>query len=176
MVICDITIKSKKWQKQKNISEFIENITTKIIGLCELKKFLQKKYQLEIMFSLVSDIQIQKINNEHRHKNKPTNVLSFANFDEKKIAEIGVKIFFKEIFTNQNFLVLGDIILAYETIENEALQQNKKFNDHLTHLTLHAILHLIGYDHENDEEAKEMESLEIKILKKLKIKNPYLKN
>ena len=56
------------------------------------------------------------------------------------------------------------------------MQQNKKFNDHLTHLILHAILHLIGYDHENDEEAKEMESLEIKILKKLKIKNPYLKN
>ena len=173
MVICDITIKSKKWQKQKNISEFIENITAKIIDLCALKKFSQKKYQLEIIFSLVSDVQMQKINLAHRNKNKPTNVLSFANFDEKKIAEIGVKKFFDKILNTQNFLVLGDIILSYETIENEALAQNKKYNDHLTHLIVHAILHLIGYDHEQEEMAKEMESLEVKILQKLKISNPY---
>jgi probable rRNA maturation factor len=173
MIICDITIKSKKWQKQKNISEFIENITAKIIDLCALKKFSPKKYVLEIIFSLVSDAQMQKINFAHRNKNKPTNVLSFANFDEKKIAEIGIKKFLDEISNTQNFLVLGDIMLSYETIEKEALTQNKKFNDHLTHLIVHAILHLIGHDHEQEEMAKEMEDLEIKILKKLKVNNPY---
>jgi len=173
MVICDIEIKSKKWHKQKNICEFIENISTKIVDNCQLKKFSKKKYRLEIIFSLVCDSQMQKINFTHRNKNKPTNVLSFADFDERKIAEIGVKKFFDEILNSQNFLVLGDVILSYETIEREALDQNKKFNDHLTHLIVHAILHLIGYDHEQEEMAKEMEDLEIKILKKLNVNNPY---
>ena len=99
-------------------------------------------------------------------------LLNYLGID-LKIAEIGVKKFFDKILNTQNFLVLGDIILSYETIENEALAQNKKFNDHLTHLIVHAILHLIGYDHEQEEMAKEMESLEVKILQKLKISNPY---
>ncbi len=173
MVICDITIKSKKWQKQKNIAKFIEDISQKIIDQSALKKFLKNQIQMEIIFSLVEDSQIKKINYEYRKKNHATNVLSFANFDEDEIRKIGIKNYLNKNLKNQKFFVLGDVVLAYETIENEALSANKKFNDHLTHLILHAILHLIGYDHEQEEMAKEMENLEIKILKKLKIKNPY---
>jgi probable rRNA maturation factor len=173
MVICDIAIKSKKFQEQKNINKFIENIVLKIIALTDLKKFLSKKYQLEINFSLVSDLQMKKINYNFRQKNKATNVLSFSYLDELKIQEIGFNNFLKKHLEMQKFLVLGDIVLAYETIKKEAILENKKFNDHLTHLIVHGILHLIGYDHEQEKMAKIMEELEIKILKKLQIENPY---
>lgn len=65
--------------------------------------------------------------------------------------------------------------MGFEYIKNEAENNNKKFNDHLTHLVIHGILHLIGYDHEDAKMASEMENLEIKILKQLGINNPYLK-
>jgi ssRNA-specific RNase YbeY (16S rRNA maturation enzyme) len=86
MVICDISIKSKKYQEQNNINEFIKNIVLKIIALSDLKIFLQKKYQLEINFSIVSDLQMKKINYNFRQKNKTTNVLSFPNFDGENIS------------------------------------------------------------------------------------------
>ncbi len=69
--------------------------------------------------------------------------------------------------------MLGDIVLAFETIAREAVEQNKDFSAHLTHLLVHGTLHLLGYDHENDQEAQEMEGLEIEILKKMGINNPY---
>ena len=73
-------------------------------------------------------------------------------------------------------LLLGDIVIAYETVKKESLAQKKKFHEHLTHLILHSILHLIGFDHEDEKMAKIMENLEIKILKTLKIQNPYQQN
>jgi probable rRNA maturation factor len=92
------------------------------------------------------------LNKSYRGKDKATNVLSFINDDEP----------------------LGDIILAYETIEREAIEQEKSFRDHTIHLIIHGILHLMGHDHEVPEEAAKMEAKEIKILKKLGIENPYL--
>lgn len=73
----------------------------------------------------------------------------------------------------EDTLVIGDIILAHETITREATEQNKSFKDHLTHLIVHGTLHLLGYDHENTADAEEMEALEITILKQMNIKNPY---
>lgn len=95
--------------------------------------------------------------------------MSFPAFDEKLIRKIGIK----KAAKSQNHCFLGDIVIAYETVKKESLAQKKKFRDHLTHLILHSILHLIGYDHEEKKMAEKMENLEIKILKKLKIKNPY---
>ena len=72
---------------------------------------------------------------------------------------------------NKKFL--GNIILCPEVLAKESLDQDKKFSDHLTHLLLHGCLHLLGYDHEKKADAVEMESLEIKLLNQLGIKNPY---
>jgi len=79
-----------------------------------------------------------------------------------------------KVIGNSNFLALGDILFAYQTIDKEAKQQNKSFQNHLTHLLVHGILHLLGCDHETAEMAKIMEEQEIAILNKFKIPNPYL--
>lgn len=116
---------------------------TKIPGACE------------ISIVLADNAFIQNLNRDYRGKDKPTNVLSFAQGDEN--------------FTGS----LGDIVLAYETIERESIAQQKTFSDHLTHLLVHGFLHLLGHDHEEDSAAETMESVEIEILKTLGIKNPY---
>ena len=125
--------------------KLVERLAKKLISLV-------KSDAQELAISLVSDRQMKKINLQFRDKNKPTNVLSFPAFDR---------------------LFLGDIVIAYETLEREAKEQKKKFNDHLTHLFLHSILHLLGHDHEEEKMAQKMEKLEIKILKQLDIENPY---
>lgn len=158
MIFVDITSKSKKWESYENL---VEEICKKLIPLTELNKFLKKKIRIEVAVSLVLDREMQKINFEFRDKNKPTNVLSFpaTNFENPRQIK--------------DFIFLGDIVIAFETLKKESLAQKKSFENHLTHLILHSILHLIGHDHEKDDEAKIMESLEIKILKKFKIANPY---
>jgi probable rRNA maturation factor len=134
-----------KNKKWTGKEKLVERLAKKLISLVESDA-------QELSISLVSDRQMKKINLQFRDKNKPTNVLSFPAFDR---------------------LFLGDIVIAYETLEREAKEQKKKFNDHLTHLILHSILHLLGHDHEEEKMAQKMEKLEIKILKQLDIENPY---
>ncbi len=134
-----------KNKKWTGKEKLVERLAKKLISLT-------KSDAQELAISLVSDRQMKKINFQFRDKNKPTNVLSFPAFDR---------------------LFLGDIVIAYETLEREAKEQKKKFNDHLTHLILHSILHLLGHDHKEEKMAQKMEKLEIKILKQLDIENPY---
>lgn len=106
---------------------------------------------LELSLVLTNDTAIQKLNHDYREKDKPTNVLSFPNDPP----------------------LLGDIVMAYETIEHEAIEQGKEQEHHIRHMLVHGLLHLYGYDHITDEDADEMESLEAEILAKMGIKNPY---
>jgi len=102
------------------------------------------------------DKKITELNSRYRKTNLPTNVLSFPSFIERN----------KKVF-------LGDIVFSAETIFKEAKRDKKSCNNHLIHLFIHGFLHLLGYDHQTEESAKIMEGLEIKILKTLKIDNPY---
>ena len=169
MIAIDINIKSKKWLEIKNIEKFIEKTCQKIIPLTNLGEILEKDFMLELSISLVTDARMKKINSQHRGKNKSTNVLSFPSLDEKLIRKVGLK----KTVGLAKYLFLGDIILAFETIKKESLAQKKEICDHLSHLILHSVLHLIGFDHEDEKMAKIMEDLEIKILAKINIKNPY---
>lgn len=112
--------------------------------------------EVELSIVLADDAFVQNLNKTWRGKDQPTNVLSFPAGE----ATAGID-------------HLGDIVLASETISREAQEQGKKPDDHLTHLVVHGMLHLLGYDHEDDDEAEEMEALERRILAGLGIADPY---
>lgn len=110
----------------------------------------------ELSIVLSDSRSVHELNLQYRQKDKPTNILSFPINDN-----------------GQTDGLLGDLILAYEVVKQEAENEQKNFKDHFTHLLLHGLLHLLGYDHIEDAEAETMEDLEIETLKKIGIKNPY---
>ncbi|MDP5370298.1 MAG: rRNA maturation RNase YbeY [Pseudomonadota bacterium] len=121
----------------------------------------ERKCVISILFT--DDSYIKDLNKTYRGKDKPTNVLSFSGYCKD----------FLQILPHTEDIPLGDIIFALETIRAEATQQNKPFENHLNHLFVHGLLHLLGFDHETEPEAAIMEQLEIEILSTLLIPNPY---
>ena len=117
------------------------------------------KSPVEVSLVFTDDASIRTINAEWRGQDKPTNVLSFPAFPIGPGDPPGP--------------MLGDIILARQTIGREAADLDKPFDEHLTHLLVHGFLHLFGYDHMDDEEAAEMEGLETRILAGLGLSDPY---
>lgn len=116
---------------------------------------------------LSNDEHVHALNKEFRGMDRPTNVLSFANLDfENFNAE-------NELFGE---IELGDIIIAYETMQKEADLEKISLHDHFCHLLTHGLLHLLGFDHIEEDEAEYMEGFETAILKTLKIANPYKEN
>ncbi len=114
---------------------------------------LKMPAEAELSVLLCDDKMIAELNAKWRNKNKPTNVLSFPAGHDNPL--------------------LGDIVISLETVQREAVLENKSFRDHFTHLLVHGFLHLFGYDHENESDAAAMEQLETKILAALDIADPY---
>ena len=113
--------------------------------------------ELSIVFS--DDAHIRTLNAGWRGKDKATNVLSFPAFPFPRGGKLPP--------------MLGDIVLAAETVAREATLEDKPFENHITHLVIHGLLHLLGYDHETDAEAEEMEAIERAALARLAIPDPY---
>jgi probable rRNA maturation factor len=116
-------------------------------------------HPVEISLVFTGDDDIRTVNQAWRGQDKPTNVLSFPAFPVQPGGKPGP--------------MLGDIVLAEETLRREALDLGIAFDDHLTHLLVHGFLHLFGYDHMTDEEAAVMEGLETRILAELGLADPY---
>ena len=116
----------------------------------------------EVAVMLTDDAGIRTLNSNWRGMDKPTNVLSFPALQPEGEWKPG-----------DAPRMLGDIAIAYETMRREADEEHKPFDHHLSHLAVHGFLHLIGYDHENDDDAEEMEALETEILAHLGIPDPY---
>ncbi len=114
----------------------------------------------ELAIVLTNDSAIRALNRKWRKIDAPTNVLSFP----------GKLVRASRGATRQ----LGDIVIAYETTAREATAEGKTFEHHLVHLAVHGYLHLLGYDHESDRDAKKMERLEVAILARLNVPEPYL--
>ncbi len=126
---------------------------------------LGKHSDAEVTIRLVDNNEIQQLNKDYRGKDQPTNVLSFP-FEpyEALMAYAG---------DAADINLLGDIVIAPKVIEREAAQQNKALIHHYAHMTIHGLLHLLGYDHIEADEAAVMEALEIELLSSLDIPNPY---
>jgi probable rRNA maturation factor len=120
---------------------------------------LETSQQADIVVLLTDDAEMKDLNKQYRQKNAPTNVLSFP---APKIAGV------------TDIAHLGDMALGLETCVREAKEQNKTLANHVTHLSIHGALHLLGYDHMVEAEAQEMEDLERDVLKSLNIADPYL--
>ena len=118
---------------------------------------------VEVSVLLTDDDAVQILNRDWRGKDKPTNVLSFPSGDEDT----------PSVLPKGAPQLLGDIAVAFETLSREADEQHKSAADHYSHLLVHGMLHLLGFDHETDEQADEMEPLEIEILAGLGIDSPY---
>ena len=111
----------------------------------------------ELTIRIVENGESQQLNHQYRDKDKPTNVLSFP-FDVPDGIELDL---------------LGDLVIAANVVSQESIEQNKSLSAHWAHMVIHGCLHLLGYDHISDDEADEMESIEIQLLAKLGFKNPY---
>jgi probable rRNA maturation factor len=118
---------------------------------------LSNEKDLELTVRIVTPEESQQLNSQYRNKDKPTNVLSFP-FELPAGVELNL---------------LGDLVVCADVVAAEALSQNKPLMAHWAHMIIHGCLHLLGYDHINDDDAKAMESLEIKLLNTLAIENPY---
>lgn len=114
----------------------------------------------ELAIVLADDELLRDLNRTYRGKDAATNVLAFEGSDAS-------------VQDHGDALHLGDVLLARETIAREAKAQIKRFEDHAVHLTVHGVLHLLGHEHETDEDAERMEALEISILEELGIADPY---
>ncbi len=114
-----------------------------------------QEYEITIRFT--DEEESQHLNNEYRGKNKPTNVLSFP-FEAPPGMQLNL---------------LGDLVICAPVISKEAKEQNKPVDHHYAHMTVHGILHLLGYDHIEDDDANIMEAKEIAILSSLGIDDPY---
>lgn len=114
---------------------------------------------VEVSILLTDDTRMRALNRDFRGQDRPTNVLSFAGETDTP--------------DNGAALLIGDVAVALETTEREARAQGKSLADHLCHLVVHGILHLLGYDHERDTDAQVMEAAERDILARLTIDDPY---
>lgn len=135
-----------------------------ILDFLKITKNSDDSQQIEITIVFSNDSKIQELNKKFREQNNPTNVLSFPQYELEP---------YRYDKLSQNYVHLGDLIFAFETINQESIDQQKDFCDHFMHLLLHGILHLLGFDHISEKDRDKMESLEIKILQQFNITSPY---
>ncbi len=153
----DVQVVSEAWKNEDDdpLGDPL-SMTRRIVGAINLK-LNGALAGRELSLRFADDSEVQALNLQFREQDKATNVLSFPATP----------------VPGQDEAPLGDIILAHETVAIEALEQNKTFTNHSQHLILHGILHLLGYDHDTDEKAAQMETLEREVLASLDIDDPY---
>jgi probable rRNA maturation factor len=119
----------------------------------------------EIAIALVGDDEVRELNRTWRGQDNPTNVLSFPAGDDNDVPGQGE--------ASGMPVPLGDVILGFQTVAREAKEQDIAFGDHACHLTVHGVLHLLGFDHDTPAQTEEMEGLERRVLAELGIDDPY---
>jgi len=162
-VECDINIASDHW----DILPDIDNLTRTATAAAIRHAGIDTGNGIYVSFLLCGDDEIHDLNRRFRNIDKPTNVLSFPQIDGDAHA---IALTIKQ---NNGTVPLGDIAISYDTIVREADDAAIPLSHHYVHMVVHGVLHLLGYDHINDRDAAEMEGMEIQILQKFSITDPY---
>lgn len=164
-IMLDIILEDKRWKEElgEDLKEvYLNNILDSIIKEIKISPYINN---LDLCIVLASDVLVKDLNKKYRDKDNSTNVLSFPTetLDYKNLQSI-------EELQDES---LGDVVFSFDVVKKESIDQSKKFIDHFTHLFIHGILHIFGFDHMKDDEANDMETVEIKILKEFSIASPY---
>ena len=154
MIALDVAVEAEGWSRLADPEAFARRAAEAAFAVASDAP----GGDVEISLLFADDGAVQALNRDFRGKDRPTNVLSFPAPGQS--AGPGPR-------------PLGDIALAYGTVAREAEEEGKSFEDHATHLVVHGVLHLLGYDHELETQAEIMESLEVKALASLGIADPY---
>jgi probable rRNA maturation factor len=152
----EILVESTRWSRRRGVQPLLQRAIAGASAALPAKA-ARSTIGAELAIVLTNDSAIRKLNRTWRGKNEPTNVLSFPS----------------ELQAGP-YRLLGDVVIAYETLAREARAERKPFDHHLAHLAVHGFLHLCGYDHETDRQAAAMERLETAILARMGIPNPYI--
>lgn len=154
MLTADIVITADCWRAEPGAENIVQRAIVAAAGAAP-----GSTDPAELAVMLTDDAGIRALNHDWRGIDKPTNVLSFPAIALPH--------------SGSQPRALGDIAIAYETTRHEAESEDKPFSHHLSHLAVHGFLHLIGYDHDTDDDAETMEELERRILARLGIPDPY---
>lgn len=169
-LVLEVTLDSEDWQSGlPDYEEIAIRAINQIVSNVPEGKKLFKFSHLELEIILCDDARIKNLNSKYRHQDKATNVLSFEGLNSEQ-----TELLLKSDAEAPSYPVsLGEVYVAYETLAEEAEAAKISLKDHFTHLVIHGILHLLSYDHIEDEEAAIMENVEKKLLLNLAIDDPY---
>lgn len=156
---------SSRWHDKHDWKKISEDSARAAFSVSPYHRLLTKDFIPEVSIKLSDNEEVRQLNKSYREKDRPTNVLSFPLIDHSLLDTL--------LSNNDGEILLGDIILAKTVCEEEAEAKQILLENHVSHLIVHGILHLLGYDHQEDAEALLMEELEVKALQKLGIANPY---
>lgn len=155
--LVEVIIASPQWRKKPRAAAIVRKA---IWAAAKSQSKLGSTPRAELAILLTDDSAIRTLNRDWRKLDAPTNVLSFPA---------------KQVRARRGTpRQLGDIVIAYQTTAHEATTERRRFDHHLVHLAIHGFLHLLGYDHESDRDAKKMERLEVDILARLGVPDPYV--
>jgi probable rRNA maturation factor len=153
--VVDVVAESPLWDAHPDAEE----VARRAVGAALSEAGRTYNEDAELAVILADDARLKDLNRDWRGKDRPTNVLSFPGAEGDEIATAPL---------------LGDLVLAFETVAEEAERDGKSFEDHFAHLVVHGTLHLFGFDHMSDDEAETMENTERAALARLGIADPYL--
>jgi len=154
----------EEWDSSRSWDLLVRRAVEAAIAESAFPDLARSGRPVELSVRLTSDEQVQALNAHWRGKDQPTNVLSFPMAETYELTDENV---------SSKELLLGDIIVARGVCEREAVEKDVPVEQHTTHLIVHGTLHLLGYDHQADSDAADMEAREVRALARLGIRNPY---
>jgi probable rRNA maturation factor len=163
-MMLDIAIEADpEWDSSSRWETLVRSAAEAAVAESAFPQLAGSERPVELSIRLTSDSEVKALNARWRGKDKPTNVLSFPQLEPEELDSIAPG----------PELMLGDIVLARGVCEREAHEKGVSLEEHATHLLVHGTLHLLGYDHQDDGSAEEMETREVRALARLGISDPY---